>query len=194
MATSDLRDGKAAFKRLSKSDQSWVYWAVETGVPVPNPELADVTVAYARYRLRIGLVRDLPFYGGSAVAGGFIAYLVSDGSSGASAFTFVLGLAGFVGHLWWWSTFRPRQRGLAANLALLQGEKPAAKPRPAESSWGIAVSLALATTWAISAVVHVVFDVGNWVGLPVFVGALVLYRRLVRRTNESIDDWSKRAT
>lgn len=191
----DRREAQAAFKALSRQDQDWVYWAVETGEPVPNPEHAAVTVGYARHRLWLGLVRDLPFYGGSAVAGGVIAYLVSDGSSAAFAFTFVLGLAGFVGHLWWWSTWRPRQRALVVNRALVEGEAPAAKKRSrSDGNWLMAVPLALATTWAIGAVLYITVDVGDWVGLPIFVVALLLYRRLLRRTDESIDEWVKRST
>ncbi len=191
----DRHEVKGAFKRLSKDDQEWVYWAADTGEPVPNPALAGITVAYARHRLRLGLVRDLPFYGGSALAGGVITYLVSDGSSAGFAFAFFLGLVGFVGHLWWWSTWRPRKRGLAVNQALLEGKEPPVKKRPSsDGSWAMAVPLAWVTTLAVTGVVHVTLGVGDLVGLPLFVVALVAYRRLLHRTNESIDEWGRRST
>lgn len=193
----DRRHGKAAFKRLSPEDKDWVYWAVETGEPVPNRALAEVTVAYARHRLHLALVWGLPFSTGSAVAAGAVGYLVAKGSSAGFAFGFVLGLVGFVGYAWWHTTWRPRKRGLAANLALLGQAAPPPPKRKGESPsqhWMTAAPLAWITTMAISGVVHITVGGAEWVGLPVFVAALVLYRRLVARASESIDEWVERST
>lgn len=189
----DDRDVDQLLDELAFEDRELLLDAVERGLAVRNDAHAGLAVAVARRRARHALRRDLPVYGASAVLAGVMGYFVTRNSAGF-AFALVLGGAGFVGWLWWAETWRPRRRAACVNQALLEGGAPPDRPQPDRSTaaeWLLVVPLAWAATLFVGLLVRLV-GAPTWIGAPLFVVALVLSRRLVGRTVESIDEWGHR--
>lgn len=187
----DEPDMKAVLRSLSQEDRDWVLCAVDSG-STAKPEHAELAVAVARWRLRRALVLGLPLHMALAVAMGFVGYAVAPTSAGF-AFGFVLGVIGFVVYLWWGETWRRRRRALAANLLLAEtGEAPPPSNRPVGNEWMMSIIPAWIVTLFVGGVVHLALGGPSWIGVLVFPVALVLFRRLVRATVQSIDDWGSR--
>ena len=185
-AIPDVRDVPALLRSMSKGKRNTLLASIEAGQPVPDREQAAVAVAVARWHTRRAY-RHLPFHLAVALAFGVGGYLVAGTSAGFAA-PFFGALVAFVGFFWWGDTMRPRRRAVAANLALVEGREPPV-PKP---SWAAGYLTIVTVAWVFTLFVNgILFLLGApaWLGLPIFVANLMLFRRLLRANEREVEKW-----
>lgn len=185
-AIPDEREVPGLLRAMPKAERNILLAYIESGRAVPDREQAPFAVAVARRHVRRGY-RHLPVHLGVALAFGIGGYLIVGTSAGFAA-PFAGALVAFVGFFWWGDIMRSRRRAVVANLALVAGEEPPT-PKPSRAAGYLTVAtVAWAFTLFVNGILYLLGAPG-WLGLPIFVTSLILFRRLLRSNEREVAKW-----